>query len=173
MKTLTAIIALFAATVHAGTWLVVDTRTTNGIPNRRNARLVDVSDQSDAWVQYRNLGGDVPERIPAWFNDRLKLYSFASTYTGAVADIQQQDDARRTAKAAMRAFLGTNTARQFRQSLKAAYRNFTTNTAYTVAQRAINSNVLWALQAEDDFAELREEKRAEDLKLGILKEDEP
>jgi hypothetical protein len=173
MKTFFTIIALFAGTARAGMWLVVDTRTTNAIPNQRSARIVDVADQSAIWQEYRRAGGDVPQQIPAWFNDRLKLYSFAANYTGAVADIQQQDNARRPAKAKLQTFLGTNTPRQFRQSLKAIYRNFTTNTAYTVAQRTINSNVLWALQAEDDFAELREEKRAEDLKLGILKEDEP
>lgn len=173
MKTIFTIIALFGITAHAELWLIVDTRTTNAIPNQRSARMVDVADQSQGWAEYRKAGGDVPQQIPAWFNDRLKLYSFATNHAGAVAGINAADDARRPAKADMQAFLGTNTARQFRQSLKAIYRNFATNTAYTVAQRTINSNVLWALQAEDDFSELREAKRAEDLKLGITKEESP
>lgn len=102
---------------------------------------------------------------------QAKTLFLRPTYTGAVADIRVQDNARRTNKAALEAFLNGQTPKQFRQSLRAAYRNFYTNTAYTAAQRVINSNVLWAIGAEDDYAELRQAKQAEDIELGIKKEE--
>lgn len=162
MKTFFTIIALCAGTVHAGMWLVVDTRTTNAIPNQRTARMVDVADQSAIWPEYRKAGGDMPNQIPAWFNDILGLYSYAPTYTGAVAEIRTMDNARRTAKAELEAALAGGTIKARRKPLRDAVNAATTVKALREAMRDL-----------DAFNELIEAKRAEDQELGITKEEAP
>ncbi len=87
MKSLIAFLIVLSTTVHAGVWLIVDTRTTNAIPSKGEARMVDVADQGDRWQVYRKKGGEVPVQVPAWFDTDDNAYSFATTYTGAVADL--------------------------------------------------------------------------------------
>lgn len=111
---------------------------------------------------------------PALYDTRLNIgVTITGTVNQARADLKAIDDARRPAKMELVNFLGGQTPKQFRQSIKAAYRNVETNTAFTTAQRRALTNVFWAVQADDDFAELRQAKQAEDIDLGIKKEDVP
>ena len=87
MKTALLSFLLSVPLARADMWLIVDTRTTNAIPAKGEARMVDVADQGDRWQVYRTKGGENPMQIPAWFDSEDNAYSFATTYTGAVADL--------------------------------------------------------------------------------------
>jgi hypothetical protein len=142
-----------------------------GEPITTRARCVDVTDYAQ-WLSWTKHGHPVPVEYPSLVDTDLKLsVVITGNYNQARADLKAMDNARRPAKVELKTFLGGQTPKQFRQSLKAAYRNVETNTAFTVAQRRVLTNVFWAVGAEDDFAELRQAKQAEDTDLEITKED--
>lgn len=176
MKTPIAILMILASAAHAQLITTYDYRLTNMVASQYQA--VDVGNTDPITnPDYRDYNAMFPLRsvgTPALINLRLKLgVTITGSMANARADIRRMDDERRPAKVALETFLGGQTPKQFRKSLKAAYSNVRTNTAFNAAQRTVLTNMLWAVGAEDDFAELRQAKQAEDIDLGIKKEDAP
>jgi hypothetical protein len=163
------VILAFAIAAHAEVVTTYDSRT-NGTPVSTKLPAIDIGitdtqKNPDFQLWLRNV------EAPALANLNTKtIVRITGPLATARAELQAADDARRPAKVELEAFLGGQTPKQFRLALKAAYRNARTNTAFTAAQRRVLTNMLWAINAEDDYADLREAKRAEDNDLGIVRE---
>lgn len=152
MRTIVISILLFASVVHAGIWLIVDSRTTNAIPAQGEARVVDVADQSDRWQVYRKQGGEIPTTIPAWFDSDSGDYSFATNEAGADADFSAPSKGSPGRKA-LRQFMGKKvTPKNIRLTERELRMGMATATTFAI-RRPAETNYIHFLNLKADYEE--------------------
>ena len=152
MKSLIAFLIVLSTTVQAGVWLIVDTRTTNTIPAKGEARVVDVADQGDRWQVYRKQGGDVPTQIPAWFDSDSGDYSFATNEAGADADFSAPSKGSPGRKA-LRQFMGKKvTPKNIRLTERELRMGMATATTFAI-RRPAETNYVHFLNLKADYEE--------------------
>lgn len=152
MKNIIATILLFAGVARAGVWLVIDSRTTNAIPAKGEARVVDVADQGDRWQVYRKQGGEVPAQIPAWFDSDSGDYSFATNEAGADADFSAPSKGSPGRKA-LRQFMGKKvTPKNIRLTERELRMGMATATTFAI-RRPAETNYVHFLNLKADYEE--------------------
>lgn len=163
------ILLLLILESHAQVITTYDSRT-NQPPFLSHHLAVDIGDINE-------------ERNPDYrdYSSRFDLRSVATpalidvatglgvTITGnlrqAHRDLDDLDAARRPARRELESFLAGKTPKEFRTDIRRAFRNLYTNTAFTATQRGLLSNALWAIEADGNFSDLRDAKRAEDAEI--------
>jgi hypothetical protein len=176
VRRITILLIFAALSAHAEKIILNNSAILNGVFSGSTRRkVIDLGDYAEL-TRFQLAGGVLPSfgAYPALYDEATRTsIRITGTVQQAVTEWSAMDNARRPAKVELETFLGGLTPKQFRQALRAAYRNIATNTAFNATQRGLLTNFAWAVQAEDDWADLRDEKQAEDIKLNITKEDAP